>query len=254
MERRPPKPTPTATTLRQPARRHLPKVVRRRCLDRASIEDPDVPPATPELPRPERGQIPTKNVNFGYVPDYYQGRTTRDGNRLARWTRTKFYEGVTVNLRIADGSVVATGRERRLPLSKRSPATITSRSRAASTPRPRTRDTTCDSPPASPSLSNDHRTETDGQSRLGYRANNLHQRQSIRDDRVMEKEGATLRSDVTSGRERPASTGFCKVIATATTEVTASTEHLPDKYLPSRRNVMTVSSRPTRPATLTAMR
>ena len=51
-----------------------------------------------------------KNVDFGYVPDYFiKGTIYRDGNRSgALDTDEKLYEGVTVQLRDADGTVVAT--------------------------------------------------------------------------------------------------------------------------------------------------
>ena len=51
-----------------------------------------------------------KDVDFGYVPDYFiKGTIYRDGNRSgALDTDEKLYEGVTVNLVDADGNVVAT--------------------------------------------------------------------------------------------------------------------------------------------------
>ena len=51
-----------------------------------------------------------KEVDFGYVPDYFiKGTIYRDGNRSgALDTDEKLYEGVTVQLRDADGTVVAT--------------------------------------------------------------------------------------------------------------------------------------------------
>ena len=51
-----------------------------------------------------------KGVDFGYVPDYFiKGTIYRDGNRSgALDTDEKLYEGVTVQLRDADGTVVAT--------------------------------------------------------------------------------------------------------------------------------------------------
>ena len=51
-----------------------------------------------------------KDVDFGYVPDYFiKGTIYRDGNRSgALDTDEKLYEGVTVQLRDADGTVVAT--------------------------------------------------------------------------------------------------------------------------------------------------
>ena len=51
-----------------------------------------------------------KNVDFGYVPDYFiTGTIYRDGNRSgALDTDEKLYEGVTVQLRDKDGNVVAT--------------------------------------------------------------------------------------------------------------------------------------------------
>ena len=51
-----------------------------------------------------------KNVDFGYVPDYFiMGTIYRDGNRSgALDAGEKLYEGVTVQLRDKDGNVVAT--------------------------------------------------------------------------------------------------------------------------------------------------
>ena len=51
-----------------------------------------------------------KNVDFGYVPDYFiTGTIYRDGNRSgALDVGEKLYEGVTVQLRDKDGNVVAT--------------------------------------------------------------------------------------------------------------------------------------------------
>ena len=51
-----------------------------------------------------------KNVDFGYVPDYFiTGTIYRDGNRSgALDSDEKLYEGVTVQLRDKDGNVVAT--------------------------------------------------------------------------------------------------------------------------------------------------
>jgi len=51
-----------------------------------------------------------KNVDFGYVPDYFiTGTIYRDGNRSgALDAGEKLYEGVTVQLRDKDGNVVAT--------------------------------------------------------------------------------------------------------------------------------------------------
>ena len=51
-----------------------------------------------------------KNVDFGYVPDYFiTGTVYRDGNRSgALDSDEKLYEGVTVQLRDKDGNVVAT--------------------------------------------------------------------------------------------------------------------------------------------------
>ena len=51
-----------------------------------------------------------KNVDFGYVPDYFiTGTIYRDGNRSGALDNDeKLYEGVTVQLRDKDGNVVAT--------------------------------------------------------------------------------------------------------------------------------------------------
>jgi len=51
-----------------------------------------------------------KNVDFGYVPDYFiTGTIYRDGNRSgALDSDEKLYEGVTVQLRDKDGNVIAT--------------------------------------------------------------------------------------------------------------------------------------------------
>ena len=51
-----------------------------------------------------------KNVDFGYVPDYFiTGTIYRDGNRSgALDSYEKLYGGVTVQLRDKDGNVVAT--------------------------------------------------------------------------------------------------------------------------------------------------
>ena len=97
---------------------HLPdgtysvKVVKDGALtDLEQTEDPDGTKDSASEPIVLNEDNPTKkNVNFGYVPDYFiKGTIYRDGNRSgALDTDEKLYEGVTVNLVDADGNVVAT--------------------------------------------------------------------------------------------------------------------------------------------------
>ena len=79
--------------------------------DLEQTEDPDGTKDSASEPIVLNEDNPTKkNVNFGYVPDYFiKGTIYRDGNRSgALDTDEKLYEGVTVNLVDADGNVVAT--------------------------------------------------------------------------------------------------------------------------------------------------
>ena len=79
--------------------------------DREQTEDPDGTKDSASEPIVLNEDNPTKkNVNFGYVPDYFiKGTIYRDGNRSgALDAGEKLYEGVTVNLVDADGTVVAT--------------------------------------------------------------------------------------------------------------------------------------------------
>ena len=79
--------------------------------DLEQTEDPDGAKDSASEPITLDEDNPTKkNVNFGYVPDYFiKGTIYRDGNRSgALDAGEKLYEGVTVNLVDADGTVVAT--------------------------------------------------------------------------------------------------------------------------------------------------
>ena len=79
--------------------------------DLEQTEDPDATKDSASEPIVLNEDNPTKkNVNFGYVPDYFiKGTIYRDGNRSgALDAGEKLYEGVTVNLVDADGTVVAT--------------------------------------------------------------------------------------------------------------------------------------------------
>ena len=79
--------------------------------DLEQTEDPDATKDSASEPIVLNEDNPTKkNVNFGYVPDYFiKGTIYRDGNRSgALDAGEKLYEGVTVNLVDADGNVVAT--------------------------------------------------------------------------------------------------------------------------------------------------
>ena len=79
--------------------------------DLEQTEDPDGTKDSTSEPIVLNEDNPTKkNVNFGYVPDYFiKGTIYRDGNRSgALDAGEKLYEGVTVNLVDADGTVVAT--------------------------------------------------------------------------------------------------------------------------------------------------
>ena len=79
--------------------------------DLEQTEDPDGAKDSASEPITLDEDNPTKkNVNFGYVPDYFiKGTIYRDGNRSgALDTGEKLYEGVTVNLVDADGNIVAT--------------------------------------------------------------------------------------------------------------------------------------------------
>ena len=79
--------------------------------DLEQTEDPDGAKDSASEPNTLDEDNPTKkNVNFGYVPDYFiKGTIYRDGNRSgALDAGEKLYEGVTVNLVGADGTVVAT--------------------------------------------------------------------------------------------------------------------------------------------------
>ena len=79
--------------------------------DLEQTEDPDGTKDSASEPIVLNEDNPTKkNVNFGYVPDYFiKGTIYRDGNRSgALDTDEKLYEGVTVNLVDADGNIVAT--------------------------------------------------------------------------------------------------------------------------------------------------
>ena len=88
------------------------KVVRSSAIkDYDQTEDPDATiDDTSAVYTMGPGHSLQENVNFGYVPDYFiKGTIYRDGNRSgALDTDEKLYEGVTVQLRDADGTVVAT--------------------------------------------------------------------------------------------------------------------------------------------------
>ena len=79
--------------------------------DLVQTEDPDATKDSASEPIVLNEDNPTKkNVNFGYVPDYFiKGTIYRDGNRSGTLdTDEKLYEGVTANLVDVDGNVVAT--------------------------------------------------------------------------------------------------------------------------------------------------
>jgi len=79
--------------------------------DLEQTEDPDATKDSASEPIVLNEDNSTKkNVNFGYVPDYFiKGTIYRDGNRSgALDAGEKLYKGVTVNLVDADGTVVAT--------------------------------------------------------------------------------------------------------------------------------------------------
>ena len=79
--------------------------------DLEQTEDPDGTKDSASEPIVLNEDNPTKkNVNFGYVPDYFiKGTIYRDGNRSGALDMgEKLYEGVTVNLVDADGNIIAT--------------------------------------------------------------------------------------------------------------------------------------------------
>ena len=179
---------------------------------------------------------PTKeDVDFGYVPDYFiKGTIYRDGNCSgALDTDEKLYEGVTVQLRDADGTVVATTTTdadgaysfEKLPAGD---YTVTVVKDGALTDLDQTEDpdSTKDTTSGVISLSNDHRTETDVN--FGYIANNSINgtiyRDGDRDGRKGDTEGRYSGVTVQLLDENGT------VIATTTTDKdgTYSFEHLPD--------------------------
>ena len=179
---------------------------------------------------------PTKeDVDFGYVPDYFiKGTIYRDGNCSgALDTDEKLYEGVTVQLRDADGTVVATTTTdadgaysfEKLPAGD---YTVTVVKDGALTDLDQTEDpdSTKDSASGVISLSNDHRTRTDVN--FGYIANNSINGSIYRDG---DRDG---RKGDTEGRYSGVTVQLLDengtVIATTTTDKdgTCSFEHLPD--------------------------
>ena len=179
---------------------------------------------------------PTKeDVDFGYVPDYFiKGTIYRDGNCSgALDTDEKLYEGVTVQLRDADGTVVATTATdadgaysfEKLPAGD---YTVTVVKDGALTDLDQTEDpdSTKDSASGVISLSNDHRTRTDVN--FGYIANNSINGSIYRDG---DRDG---RKGDTEGRYSGVTVQLLDengtVIATTTTDKdgTYSFEHLPD--------------------------
>ena len=179
---------------------------------------------------------PTKeDVDFGYVPGYFiKGTIYRDGNRSgALDTDEKLYEGVTVQLRDADGTVVATTTTdadgaysfEKLPAGD---YTVTVVKDGALTDLDQTEDpdSTKDSASGVISLSNDHRTRTDVN--FGYIANNSINGSIYRDG---DRDG---RKGDTEGRYSGVTVQLLDengtVIATTTTDKdgTYSFEHLPD--------------------------
>jgi len=179
---------------------------------------------------------PTKeDVDFGYVPDYFiKGTIYRDGNCSgALDTDEKLYEGVTVQLRDADGTVVATTTTdadgaysfEKLPAGD---YTVTVVKDGALTDLDQTEDpdSTKDSASGVISLSNDHRTRTDVN--FGYIANNSINGSIYRDG---DRDG---RKGDTEGRYSGVTVQLLDengtVIATTTTDKdgTYSFEHLPD--------------------------
>nr|WP_314769190.1 SdrD B-like domain-containing protein [uncultured Actinomyces sp.] len=176
-----------------------------------------------------------KNVDFGYVPDYFiTGTIYRDGNRSgALDAGEKLYEGVTVQLRDKDGKVVATATTdqdgaysfTKLPAGD---YTVTVVKDGALTDLDQTEDPdgTKDSVSGVISLGNDHRTETDVN--FGYIANNSINGTIYRDGDRDGKKGDT------EGRYSGVTVQLLdkdgKVIATTTTDKDGkySFEHLPD--------------------------
>ena len=102
----------TYSFAKQPAGKYTVKVEPSDLLKKLEqTEDPDGTKDSASEPIVLNEDNPTKkNVNFGYVPDYFiKGTIYRDGNRSgALDAGEKLYEGVTVNLVDADGTVVAT--------------------------------------------------------------------------------------------------------------------------------------------------
>ena len=176
-----------------------------------------------------------KDVDFGYVPDYFiKGTIYRDGNRSgALDTDEKLYEGVTVQLRDADGTVVATTTTDadgaysfdKLPAGTYT-VTVVQDGPITGLDQTEDPDSTKDSASGVISLSNDHRTRTDVN--FGYIANNSINGSIYRDG---DRDG---RKGDTEGRYSGVTVQLLDengtVIATTTTDKdgTYSFEHLSD--------------------------
>ena len=176
-----------------------------------------------------------KNVDFGYVPDYFiTGTIYRDGNRSgALDSDEKLYEGVTVQLRDKDGNVVATTTTDadgaysfdKLPAGTYS-VTVVQDGPIASLEQTGDPDATKDNASAPITLNNDNPSTTD--INFGYVNNNSLSGTVYRDDSRNERQDAT----------EPGYSGVTvqlldkdgKVIATTTTDKDGkySFEHLPD--------------------------
>ena len=176
-----------------------------------------------------------KNVDFGYVPDYFiTGTIYRDGNRSgALDTDEKLYEGVTVQLRDKDGNVVATTTTDadgtysfdKLPAGTYS-VTVVQDGPIASLEQTGDPDATKDNASEPITLNNDNPSKTDVN--FGYIADNSLSGTVYRDDSRNEKQDGT----------EPGYSGVTvqlldkdgKVIATTTTDKDGkySFEHLPD--------------------------
>ena len=176
-----------------------------------------------------------KNVDFGYVPDYFiTGTIYRDGNRSgALDSDEKLYEGVTVQLRDKDGNVVATTTTDadgtysfdKLPAGTYS-VTVVQDGPIASLEQTGDPDATKDNGSEPITLNNDNPSKTDVN--FGYVNNNSLSGTVYRDDSRNEKQDGT----------EPGYSGVTvqlldkdgTVIATTTTDKdgTYSFEHLPD--------------------------
>ena len=176
-----------------------------------------------------------KNVDFGYVPDYFiTGTIYRDGNRSgALDSDEKLYEGVTVQLRDKDGNVVATTTTDadgaysfdKLPAGTYS-VTVVQDGPIASLEQTGDPDATKDNASAPITLNNDNPSTTD--INFGYVNNNSLSGTVYRDDSRNERQDAT----------EPGYSGVTvqlldkdgTVVGTTTTDKDGkySFEHLPD--------------------------